>query len=78
MNQNPKFKRWTVLKRKNSNSASQTSDPSIYVGEWAVITESESFEIAKQCVIKEYKTVGLNNLMLCRPVDLTTVLYPIN
>ena len=64
MNQNPKFKRWTVFKRNGVN--------------WEVIAESESFEIAKQCVIKEYKTVGLNNLMLCRPVDLTTVLYPIN
>lgn len=61
------FKRWTIFKRPTAESTS-----------WTILFETESFETAKQRIIEEYKTVGLDCLMLCRPVDLYTVMYPIS
>ena len=62
-----KFKRWTILKRQEPTDT-----------DWKIVYESESFELAKERIIQEYKKVGLDCLMLVRPVDLYTVMYPIN
>lgn len=62
-------KHWKVLKNKSTTA--------IPGPDWQFLYESESFDLAKQRIIEEYKTTGLDKLMLVRPIDLYTVIYPI-